>query len=189
VSRQLTQEFVKTWQAKHGDGNVVYRDLSTLGLSPIDAAWIGSAFTPAAARSEAQKQIIAKSDEFIAELKAADDIVVGVSMHNFGIPATLKIWIDLIARAGETFKYGANGPEGLVNGKQAYILWASGGSYDIGSPMNFVEPYLKAVFGFVGITNIKFVAAGGAAALMKPDADRTAFFQPRLAEVRDAIHQ
>lgn len=108
-------------------------------------------------------------------------------MHNFSIPSTLKLWIDQIARAGRTFSYGENGPQGLLTGKKATILIASGGNYQLGTPMgglNFVEPYLKAVFGFLGITDIQFVSAGGAAQLMSGKVDRADFLKPTLDSVR-----
>ena len=108
-------------------------------------------------------------------------------MHNFSIPSTLKLWIDQIARVGRTFAYGANGPEGLLKGKKATVLVATGGVYDAGSPYapyNFVEPYLRAVLGFLGITDVQFITAGGASQLMQPNADREAFLKPTLERVR-----
>ena len=97
------------------------------------------------------------SESLIAELQQADEIVIGAAMHNFGIPSVLKLWIDQIARRGKTFSYGANGPEGLLKGKKATILISTGGVYSAGTPgaaMNFVEPYLRAVLGFLGVTDV-----------------------------------
>src|SRR5215469_8756057 len=187
ISRELTREFAKTWKAKNPNGTVIARNLSANPPKPVDQTWVGAAFTPEGGRTEEQKAVLAPSDALIAELEQADEIVIGVAMHNFSIPSTLKLWIDQVARSGKTFAYGANGPEGLLKGKKATILVASGGVYEAGTPagtMNFVEPYLRAVLGFVGITDVKFVTAGGAAQIMMGAVDREAFLKPTLEQVR-----
>jgi len=187
ISRELTREFVKTWKATHADGAVISRDLAANPAKPVDAAWIGSAYTPEASRSAEQNQALAVSDELIAELQKADEYVFGVAMHNFAIPSVLKLWIDQIARVGKTFSYGANGPEGLLKGKKATILVASGGVYEVGTPagaLNFVEPYLRSVLGFLGVTDVKFVTAAGAAKVMMGAVDRESFLKPALDQVR-----
>jgi FMN-dependent NADH-azoreductase len=195
VSRQLTKDFAEAWTAAHPEGTVTYRDLhntSGLGidhLTPVTGAWIGAAHTPKDAATEEQKAILAVSDTLLAELFAADEIVIGVPMHNFAPPSVLKLWIDLIVRAGITFRYGANGPEGLVKGKKLTLLIATGGEYGPGSPAagyNFVEPYLRAVFGFLGITDVTVVTAGGTAALMQ-GADRATFLAPFEAQVKALV--
>lgn len=187
ISRELTREFTNAWKEKNPDGKVIARNLSSSPSKPIDQMWIGAAYTPEAARTDEQKAVLANSDTLIAELEQADEIVIGVAMHNFSIPSVLKLWIDQIARAGKTFSYGANGPEGLLNGKKATILIASGGVYEVGTPagaMNFVEPYLRAVLGFLGITDVKFVTAAGAAQIMMGAIDRETFLKPTLEQVR-----
>jgi FMN-dependent NADH-azoreductase len=187
ISRELTREFVKTWKAAHTDGAVIYRDLATHTPKPVDAAWIGAGFTPADSRTAEQKALLAPSEELIAELENADEYVLGVAMHNFSIPSSLKLWIDQIVRSGRTFAYGASGPQGLLVGKKATVLIASGGVYESGTPMasyNFVEPYLKTILGFVGVTEVKFVAAGGAAQVMMGKIDRDTFLKPTLEQVR-----
>jgi FMN-dependent NADH-azoreductase len=108
-------------------------------------------------------------------------------MHNFGVPSVLKLWIDQIARVGKTFSYGSGGPVGLLTGKKATILIASGGKYDAGSAMaswNFVEPYLRTVFGFLGVSDVTVLAAGGASALASGKVDRESFFQPHVNSIR-----
>ena len=153
----------------------------------MDAAWIGAAYTPEAARTVEHKATLKLSDELIAELEAADEYVFGVAMHNFSIPATLKLWIDQIARRGRTFSYGANGPEGLLKGKKATILAASGGAYEVGTPagsFNFADPYLKTVLGFLGVTDVTVVTAGGAAQVMMGAVDRATFLKPHLEQIR-----
>lgn len=187
ISRELTREFTNAWKEKNPDGKVIARNLSSSPSKPIDQMWIGAAYTPEAARTDEQKAVLANSDTLIAELEQADEIVIGVAMHNFSIPSVLKLWIDQIARAGKTFSYGANGPEGLLKGKKATILIASGGVYEVGTPagaMNFVEPYLRAVLGFLGITDVKFVTAAGAAQIMMGAIDRETFLKPTLEQVR-----
>ena len=186
ISRELTREFVKTWKTAHPDGSVIYRDVAAHKAQPIDAKWIGAAYTPEESLTAGQKEELAFSEELIGELQKADEYVFGVAMHNFSIPSTLKLWIDQIARRGRTFNYGANGPEGLLKGKKATVLIASGGVYAVGTPaggMNFVEPYLKAVFGFLGVADVTFVTAGGAAQVMMGAVDRDVFLKPVLEQV------
>lgn len=186
ISRELGREFVSTWKAAHPDGKVIYRDLAATPPTIVDAAWVGAAYTPAESHTPEQQSAIALSDELLAELEQADEYVIDVAMHNFSIPSTLKLWIDQIARVNRTFAYGANGPEGLLKGKKATFLTASGGDYTPGTPYssyNFVEPYLKAVFGFLGVTNVEAVAAGGTAQLRAPDANREAFLKPYVERV------
>lgn len=187
ISRELTREFVKIWKAAHPDGTVIDRDLTTSGLKPLDTAWIYSVHTPEDSRTPEQKASLATSDELIAELEQADEYVFGVAMHNFSIPSVLKLWIDQVVRAGRTFSYTSSSPQGLLQGKKATILVASGGVYEAGSPasaMNFIDPYLKTILAFVGITDVKFVSAGGAAKLMSGTVDRDTFLKPVLEHVR-----
>jgi len=188
VSRQLGREFVKTWQAAHSDGTVLYRDLATSAPKPVDTAWIYSAYTPEENRAPEQKALMALSDELVGELLQADEYVIGVAMHNFSIPSVLKLWIDQISRAGKTFSYGEFGPQGLLLNKKATLLIATGGVYEQGTPMgalNFVEPYLRAVLTFLGVTEIEVVTAGGTAALMSGKVDREKFLEPALEQVRE----
>jgi FMN-dependent NADH-azoreductase len=187
ISRELTREFVKTWKAAHTDGAVIYRDVAAHTPKSLDAAWIGAAYSPEDARTVEQKALLAPSEELIAELVSADEYVLGVAMHNFSIPSSLKLWIDQVLRRGRTFSYGANGPGGLLVGKKATVLIASGGVYESGTPMasfNFVEPYLKTILGFIGVTELKFVTAGGAAQVMMGTVDRDTFLKPALEQVR-----
>jgi FMN-dependent NADH-azoreductase len=186
ISRELTREFVKTWKNAHPDGTVIYRDLAANAPKPVDTAWIYASFTPEANRTPEQKAALALSDELVAELERADEYVFGVAMHNFSIPSVLKLWVDQIVRNGRTFVYSESGRQGLLHGK-ATILVASGGVYEAGTPagaMNFVDPYLKTILGFVGLTDVTFVTAGGAAQLMTGAVDREAFLKPTLERVR-----
>jgi FMN-dependent NADH-azoreductase len=166
------------------------RDDATSGLTPITGAWVGAAYTPPNALTAEQKDLLAKSDELLAELFAADELVIGVPMHNFGVPSTLKMWIDLISRVGKTFAYGTNGPSGLVTGKKVTLLIATGGNYGEGSPVatwDFAEPYLRVLFGFIGVKDVSVVTASGTSALMNPATDRAAFLAPFDAKVKALV--
>jgi FMN-dependent NADH-azoreductase len=187
ISRHLTSEFVQSWRLAHPDGTIVHRDLTTTPIPPVSAAWIGAAYTPENALTPGQRELLSLSDTLIAELKAADEYVLGVPMHNFSVPSVLKLWIDQVARVNQTFSYATGTPVGLLTGKKATILISSGGVYGAGTAMasyNFVEPYLRTVLGFLGVTDVTVLAAGGASALMSGKVDRETFFQPHLATIR-----
>jgi FMN-dependent NADH-azoreductase len=187
ISRELTREFVENWKAAHPASQVIYRDLAANPPKPVDQAWIYAAFTPVETRQPEQKALLAYSEESIAELQQADEYVFGVAMHNFSIPSVLKLWIDQVVRGGRTFSYGPNGPKGLLLGKKATILVATGGVYEAGTPtaaLNFIDPYLSTILGFIGITDVTFVTAGGTAQLMSGKVDRGQFLQPHLEQVR-----
>jgi FMN-dependent NADH-azoreductase len=189
VSRELGREFVKTWKAKHPEGRMIYRDLALAAPGPVGAAWIGAAYTPEEARTEEQKGALTLSEELLAELEQADEYVIGVAMHNFSIPSVLKLWLDQVSRVGRSFSYGEYGPKGLLLNKKATLLVATGGVYEPGTPLgalNFAEPYLRAVLGFFGVTEVTTVTAAGTAALRSPATDRARFLEPLLAEARTA---
>jgi FMN-dependent NADH-azoreductase len=187
ISRELTREFVKTWQNANPAGAVIYRDLAANPPKPVDTTWIYSAYTPDASRTAEQRAALAPSDELIAELERADEYVIGVAMHNFSIPSVLKLWIDMVVRSGRTFVYAESGPKGLLHGKKATVLAASGGVYEPGTPasaLNFIDPYLKTILRFIGVTEVKFVTAGGVAQVMTGAVDRATFLKPTLETVR-----
>ena len=186
VSRQLTGAFVDQWKSSHPEGTVIDRDLNATAISPITAEWVGAAYTPAEARTPQQKELLAVSDALLAELEQADEYVIGAPMHNFGVPSVLKLWIDQIARVGRTFSYAQGGPKGLLTNKKATFVIATGGIYDAQTRMasfNFVEPYLRSVFGFLGVTDATFLTAGGTAALNQGQ-DRDAFLAPHVQVVQ-----
>jgi FMN-dependent NADH-azoreductase len=189
LTRELTREFVETWKSAHPDGNVIYRDLTTNPPQPVDAPWIGAAYTPPGSRTREQTETLALSEELIGELERADEYVIGVAMHNFSIPAVLKLWIDQVVRNGRTFSYGAQGPKGLLQDKKATVVIASGGVYQSGTPsaaMNHIDPYLQTILAFIGVTGLKFITAGGSAQLMAGAVDRQTFLKPTLDHVRAA---
>jgi FMN-dependent NADH-azoreductase len=155
-------------------------------MPPINAEWVGAVYTPEEARTPQQKKLLLLSDSLLAELEQADEYVIGVPMHNFGVPSVLKLWIDQIARVGRTFSYGDGRPKGLIIGKKATFIIATGGIYDAQTQMasfNFVEPYLRSVFGFLGVTDATFLTAGGTSVLNQ-GRDRNAFLAPHLQSVQ-----
>jgi FMN-dependent NADH-azoreductase len=156
VSRHLTSELL-AHIGNTASVNLVTRDLAD-GIEVIDEAWVGANFTPAEERTIEQHQKLAGSDELVAELKQADVLIIGSPIYNFGIPGALKLWIDLICRARLTFAYTSNGPEGLLTGKTAYVVLASGG-VKAGSAADFATGYLRHVLGFVGIDDVRLVDA------------------------------
>ncbi|MGI9224033.1 MAG: FMN-dependent NADH-azoreductase [Woeseiaceae bacterium] len=157
VSRMLSADLIGALEARHGNIDLTRRDLSR-GLPFVDEAWINANFTAPEDRNSEQRTALAGSDALVAELQAADVIVIGAPIYNFGIPAALKAWVDMIARARLTFRYTENGPEGLLQGKKAYLVVASGG-VPVDSPMDFATPYLRHALAFVGITDVEVIAA------------------------------
>lgn len=154
VSRTLADKVI----AKHAEASITTRNVG-VGIPHLDAAWTNATFTPPEARSDADNAALALSDEIVAEVQAADLIVISAAVYNFSIPSTLKAWIDHLARVGVTFKYGEDGaPIGLLTGKRVVIVTASGGTR-ANSPQDFTTPYLKFVLGFLGMTDIEVIAA------------------------------
>ena len=157
VSRRLTDRILARLTAADPGAAVTVRDLSE-GVPHIDGAWVGAVYTPADARSPEQADIAVYSDALLAEVKAADVLVIGLPIYNFGVPAPLKGWLDHIARRGETFRYTDSGPEGLLSGKRAIVALSSGGT-KMGSGIDFASGYLRHMLGFFGVTDVEFVAA------------------------------
>jgi len=160
ISRLLTADLISALGSRYGETQIARRDLAA-GLPFIDEAWVAANFTPEEDRSGQHRQTLAFSDTLVAELAAADVLVIGAPIYNFSLPATLKAWIDMIARARLTFQYTENGPEGLLTNKKAYVVVPSGG-VPVGSPMDFATPYLRHALSFVGITDVEFIGAQGA---------------------------
>ncbi|HWX12022.1 MAG TPA: NAD(P)H-dependent oxidoreductase [Trinickia sp.] len=159
-STLLANELTAKLQSAHKGAKVVVRDLLADALPHLDDTVLGAFFTPADQRTPEQAAIAARSDALVAELQAADTIVIGAPMYNFGVSTQLKAYFDWIARAGVTFRYTANGPEGLVTGKKAFIVTARGGMY-AGTPNDTQVPYLKSFLGFLGITDVNVIFAEG----------------------------
>lgn len=156
VSRDLNNQIVEALSARYQQVDVIVRDLRQ-PPEVITNDWIAGAFTPEGERSYEQRAALTLSDELIAEIQKADTLVIGAPMYNFAVSAALKAWIDQICRAGVTFKYTDKGPVGLLSGKRALVVMASGG-VEMGSPADFVTPYLRHVLAFIGITDVEFIA-------------------------------
>ncbi|MCL7463865.1 NAD(P)H-dependent oxidoreductase [Phaeovulum sp. NW3] len=157
VSRRLTDRIIARLTAANPAASVTERDLSQ-GVPQIDGAWLGAVFTPADQRNADQAAIAAKADEYLNEVRAADILVIGLPVYNFGVPAQMKAWIDQLARKGETFTYTETGPVGLLTGKRAIIALSSDGT-PFGSEIDFASGYMRHILGFFGITDVEFVAA------------------------------
>jgi FMN-dependent NADH-azoreductase len=155
TTRRLTQDFVDKFTTSQPSVDVVERDLAE-GLPFISEDWISANFTPLSERSADQRARLAHSDSLVKELEEADILVIGVPIYNFSVPASLKAWIDLVARVGLTFKYTETGPVGLLEGKKAYIMFASGGT-TIGSDIDFASGYLQHVLGFIGVHDVDLI--------------------------------
>jgi len=165
VSRALTATFVDEWQKNHAEATVVTRDLFQTSLPFVDLPWIAGAYTPVEQHSPEMTEALKIGNELIAELEAADHIVIGTPMYNFSTPAVLKAWIDHIVRINRTF---TSSYEGLLKGKKVTVILASGGVYTAGSPTeayNAESGYLKQILGFIGLTDVTFVLAGGTSAI------------------------
>ena len=156
-SSKLGDHLIRRLKQADPDADTRERNLNQQ-LSFIDSSWIAANFTAKGERSDDQSARLSLSAQLIAELDWADHIVLTTPMYNFGVPATLKAWIDLVCRAGITFRYGADGPEGLLKGKRVDIVITTGGA-PLGSPVDFVSGYLRQVFAFIGIDDVNIIGA------------------------------
>jgi FMN-dependent NADH-azoreductase len=180
ASRELTRDLINALDDRYGNVQTVRRDLSD-GMPFVDEAWIEANFTPAESRTHKHHEALAFSDSLVAELKNADVLVIGSPIYNFSIPAALKGWIDMIARARLTFEYTDSGPKGLLKGKKAYLVVATGG-VPVGSAVDFATPYLKHALGFIGITDVEIIAADR----LNSQADES--MDKARARIADLIH-
>lgn len=156
VTRDISAQLVQQLQQQTGL-STIERDLAD-GIAFIDEQWVGANFTDPAERSAQQEAALAESDRLINELKQASHIVIAAPIYNFSVPAVVKAWIDQVARARVTFRYTENGPEGLLKGKKAYLVIASGG-VPLGSEVDYASSYLRHVMGFLGIDDVTLVNA------------------------------
>lgn len=168
-SSQLSNEFVQKWQANNPAGKVVVRDLAQNPVPHLDATRIQALFSPAEERTAEQQAVVDFADSLVGEIEAADVIVIGVPMYNFGVPSALKAYFDHLARAGVTFKYTDTGPVGLLRNKPVYILAARGGLY-AGQPIDYQTGFLKLFLGFIGLGDVRFIYAEGLNMGQKDDA-------------------
>jgi len=162
-SIKLAHAIIEKLQDKYPDNSVEEQDLLESNVPHLNTAHLRSFFTPAEHMTPEDHDAIQYSDEAISQLMAADIIIIGAPLYNFGVPSTLKAWIDHIARAGKTFSYSAAGAEGLVKGKKVYIAMSAGAVYSEGDwqSYDFVSPYLRAMLGFLGMTDLEIIRVEG----------------------------
>lgn len=178
-SSALVDTFLATWRARDPALAVIERNLGTQPVPHLDAETFGAFGTPAGQRTPRQQERVRLSDALIAEMNRAEVLVLGLPLYNFGVPSAFKAWIDHVARAGVTFRYGANGPEGLTSLRRAYVLAARGGQYQ-GTPLDSQTPWLTTMLGFLGIRDVQFVYAEGLARpALREEALRTSHEEAR----------
>ena len=186
ISRNMTRRFVADWQVKHPGCTVVERDLAETGLPFVNAPWLQAYFTPPEQHSPEMKETLRVSDELVAEILGADHILIATPVYNYNIPASLKAWVDHIVRKGMTL--GLDG-KGLVTGKTATVLIASGGVYTEGSPIrdrDIATQYLRLILGVIGITDVTVVAGGGAKAVDMRETTMDAFIATLQLQIEAA---
>lgn len=165
VSRKLTAEFAAAWKARHPDGRIVSRDFALDPLPHLTPEYIAASYKPASQRTPADLASARRADAIVAELLAADHVLLGAPMYNFTVPSSLKTWVDHIVQDGTTFRFGPEGPEGLVSGKKVCAISSRGGDYTPGSPfaaMDHCGPWLRDVLGFLGMTEFTLITVEGA---------------------------
>lgn len=186
VSRQMTRRFVDRWQQADPGGTIVTRDLPTTGLTFVTAEWLQAYFTPPHLQTAETQRAFGLSDTLIAELLAADHLVIATPVYNYNVPSSLKAWVDHIVRKGKTLGFDG---KGLVTGKRATLLIASGGVYTEGSPIrdfDIATQYLKVILGVIGITDVSVVAGGGAKAVDLGETTMEAFVDNLDARIEAA---
>ncbi len=190
VSRKLSRQFAEDWQKAHSGGKIVTRDLAHTELPFVELPWITGAYSDPSGHNEEQKAALKIGDELIAELKEADEYVIATPMYNFAVPARLKAYIDHVARAGKTFNVNPDGSyTGLLTGKKVTVIIASAGTYTPGAPAEGYDaekPYIKAILGFLGLTDVTFVQAGGSYVLNSGKVKVDEFVAPFQAQVSAA---
>ena len=162
-SQLIASEFIDRWRETHPATTVVERDLTADNMPHLSLSALAASIQPSDARSATEREAAALADRLIEEVETANVIVIAAPMYNFSIPSTLKAWIDHIARAGRTFRYGAAGPEGMLKGKKVFIVTGRGGIYSDGPAkrLDFQEPYLRAVLAFLGLDDVTFIHVEG----------------------------
>ena len=157
-SSRLADEFTAAFVTAHPQTHVISRDLAQQPLPHLSAARFTALVTPAAERTPEQAVIAAEADALVAELRDSQVLVLGLPMYNFGVPSTLKAYFDHVARAGVTFRYTENGPQGLLTGKKVYVLATRGGRY-VGTALDSETAYIRDFLGFLGMTEVEFIYA------------------------------
>jgi FMN-dependent NADH-azoreductase len=183
-SSAVALQFINAWRAVHGGSTLTVRDANA--LPHLNGEILSALATPPAQRNPAQETAATSADALIEEVEAADTMVIAAPMYNFSISSPLKAWIDHIVRAGRTFRYTASGPEGLLKGKKVVVVVSRGGVYSGDSPargMDFQEPYLRAVLGFLGLSDVTFIHAEGQSVSPEMAAQGMKAAQNAIAEI------
>lgn len=186
VSRQMVRRFIGLWQAAHPEGEVVRRDLAESELAFVSAPWLQAYFTPPADHTPEMSAALELSDQLVQELLSANHIVIATPVYNYNVPASLKAWVDHIVRKGLTLGFDG---QGLVKDKKATVLLASGGLYTEGSPIrerDIATQYLRLILGVIGITDVSFVAGGGAKVVDLREQSMEDFLSPLLPAIAEA---
>lgn len=187
ISRQMTRYFIEQWQTAHMGGEVIVRDLCESELPYVSADWLQAYFTPTSELTPGMKERLSLSDKLVAELLAADHIVIATPVYNYNVPAALKAWVDHIVRKGLTLGFDG---QGLVKDKKATVILASGGIYTEGSPIrerDIATQYLRLILNVIGITDVKIVAGGGAKVVDLQEQTMDAFLAKLQPEIELAV--
>jgi len=188
-SSRLADEFVANWRAENPAGEAIVRDLAKDPIPHLTGERFQAFLTAPEKRTEAQHAEAGISDALVSELQRADAVVIGLPLYNFGVPSTLKAYFDHVARAGITFRYTSNGPEGLLKGKKAYVFATRGGVY-AGTPRDTQTAFVRDFLAFLGITDIEFVYAEGLAmgdAVRDPALEQATIAAQRLGRGERAL--
>lgn len=186
ISRRLTCAFVERWRRANPRGEVVYRDLTAMSIPPINAAWVSANLTPKESRTPQQNDVLTLSRQLTAELLTADEYVIGIPMHNWGPSSSFKLWLDQLVHFGETLIITPSGVKGALGDKRVTFLIAAGQRYSAGSPnasRNYLEPWLRTMFGYFGVTNMQFILADGAVDVLHGNLDCDTFLAPHLNSI------
>lgn len=190
LSHELTREFERNWRRANPEGRVLIRDLAAFPIPEIDAAWIDANYTPKEKRTTAQSDLLALSTEFVRELLAADEYVIGVPIHNWGPSSCFKLWTDQIVRFGETMLITPSGLKGALERKRLTVFIAAGRRYGPGATdtaKNHLAPWLKTFFGDLGVREMRVVLVDGTADVRRGKISREAFLAPHFAAMRSLI--
>lgn len=192
ISRRLTQEFVLSWLRANPRGRVITRDLMLVTIPTIDAAWDSANRMPREVRTQEQNDLLSLSMMFTRELLQADEYVFGIPMHNLGPATKFKLWLDHIVRFGYTITPSQSGPQGTLGKKRAAFIIAAGGNYGRSSgnaSLNYIEPWLRSMFGYLGVQKMQFILADGTAKVKAGECDRERFLAPHIEAIRELFSE
>lgn len=186
ISRRLTAEFAQRWRNANRQGRVIYRDVAATAIPVVTAAWVAANYTPKESRTQQQHDLLALSTELTGELLEAKEYVIGVPMHNWGPSSSFKLWVDQILRFGDIVALTPEGPRGLLGSKRATFVVAAGRHYRPGSedaPRNHLVPWLRTFFGYLGVKDMRFLFADGAAEVRYGKIEQAAFLAPHIQAI------